>query len=200
MIENNPAYRVGNIGRGPGPARRPALFALAIVAALGGGLLADVAPAAAALPGLEVVSATIPATNSQSQSVTVSCPAGTKLISAAGFITGGFGSVAMDEIYPDAVNDSVQVTAKETDPYGGNWHPTAVATCSPPIPGLTWVSQVSPANAADKSATATCPANTKLVGTGGSLRNGFGEVVITSIAPQNGGAGVPADSVTVAAN
>ena len=181
------------------PSRRWSRLTVAVIAGLGGGLLTGVGPAAAAVPGLVSVDATLNPSSSQSQSVTVACPAGTKLINAGGYITDGAGSVAMDDIFPNSTNDSVTVTGKETDPYGAAWRPTAVATCAPALPGLTWIHEASPPSAVDKSVTATCPDGTTLVGTGATIEDGFGEVLITTIAPQNGGVGVAADAVTVEA-
>jgi hypothetical protein len=184
------------------PPRRRAAMLVAVVAVLGGGLLTSAIPAAAAVPGLESVSATLVASANQSQSVTVNCPPGKELISAGGYITGGLGSVAMDDVFPNEATDSVTVTGKETDPYGGAWRPTAVATCAPALPGLEWIQAQSPNDSSDKSVEASCPAGKTLVGIGYTIENGFGEVVVKSIAPQSalgGGGGPAATSVIVEA-
>lgn len=139
------------------PPRRWAALAVAVVAGLGGGLLTGASPAAASVPGLEAVDATLVASSNRSQSVTVDCPPGTKLINAGGYITGGAGSVAMDDIFPDPATDSVTVTGKETDAYAANWRPTAVATCAPALPGLVWIQATSLNNSSNKFATADCP-------------------------------------------
>jgi hypothetical protein len=173
--------------------------ALVAVAAVAGGLVAP-GSAAAAVPGLEAVDATLVASSKKSQSVTVQCPPNKVLINASGYITGGVGAVTLDDIFPDPTTQSVTVTGKETDPYAGNWRPTAVATCSDPLPGLVWEDETSLRSSSDKSVTVECPDETVLVGTGATVQDGSGEVLITSIAPQNGGPSVPADAVTVVAS
>jgi hypothetical protein len=59
--------------------------------------------------------------------------------------------------------------------------PTAEAS------SIAWtrVSRTSPSTSATKSVTATCPAGLDLIGTGGRVTNGDGEVVVTDIVPNS---------------
>jgi hypothetical protein len=202
MIINDSSIDVERSRTGRVPPRRRAAMVVAAVAVLGGGLLTSASPAAAAVPGLEAVSATLVASSNPGQSVTVSCPPGKKLISAGGYITGGLGSVAMDDIFPNQATDSVTVTGKETDPYASSWRPTAVATCAPALPGLEWIQAQSPNNSSDKDVEASCPAGKQLVGSGYTIENGSGEVLVKTDAPQSalgGGGGPAATSIIVGA-
>jgi hypothetical protein len=202
MINKDPSIHLGRNRIDRVPRRRWAALTVAVVTGLGAAVLAGVGPAAAAVPGLEAVDNTLAATSNRSQSVTVSCPAGKKLINASGYITGGAGSVAMDDIFPDPATDSVTVTGKEVDNYAAAWRPTAVATCAPALPGLVWVQATSASTSSDKSVNAACPAGKQLLGSGATILNGFGEVILDSIVPQTaagGGGGAAAISVTVSA-
>jgi hypothetical protein len=181
--------------------RRGAALVFAVLAGVGGGSVATAGPAAAAVPGLSAVSVSGTPSTDPRQSVTVTCPGNTVLISAAGYLTGAVGAATVDDIFPDPAARSVTVTGSVTDPpFAGSWSPTAVAYCSDPLPGLVWVEEQSAYNSVDKSVTATCPVGKKLVGNGASVHNGYGEVLLTGIVPKNGGAGVAADSVTVVAS
>lgn len=176
--------------------------ALAVVAVVGvtGGSVTAVGPAAAAVSGLEAVSATLVASNDPVQTVTVTCPSGTELVSAAGSVYGGTGDVAIDDVFPDVARNRVTVTAMATDPpYATAWRPTAVAYCADDMPGLEWVDVRSAYDPQDKSVTATCPSNKKLVGTGWSTEDAMGNVLITGVVPKNGDTTHAADSVTVIA-
>jgi hypothetical protein len=206
MTTNDPTFNVLPRRIGRFRHRRWAAIVVAALTGLTGGSIAAVAPvavgpAAAAVPGLVAVDATLASSIDPVQSVTVSCPGNKKLISAGGYITGGVGAVTIDDIYPNPAENSVTVTGMETDPpFGVAWRPTAVATCADDVPGLEWVDARSPYNSVDKSVTATCPSGKKLVGVGATAEDAGGNVLITGITPKNGGPGVAADSVTVTAH
>jgi hypothetical protein len=184
----------------PAVRRRWTALTAAVVIGATGGAVAVVGPAAAAVPGLEAVSATLVASIDQVQSVTVSCPPGKQLISAGGYITGGAGAVTMDDLYPDPSANTVTVTGVVTDPlYGNPWRPTAVAYCANFITDLEWIDVRSPYDSANKFVTATCPSGKFLVGAGWSTEDAGGNVLVTGLVPKNGGSNVGADSVTVSA-
>ena len=175
------------------------------VLVLAGSATAGWAPgpaSAVALPtitGVVKVEAPSPNNSATAKSVTVTCPAGKRLINAGGYSVGDEGNVGLDDIYPDLTTNSVTVSGKETDPLDTNWWVSAVATCADEPAGLELEVAVSPLSSFYvKTAVATCPGNKTLVGAGGSLEGGAGEAILDSIVP-DGGVGVAATSVTVQA-
>jgi hypothetical protein len=176
--------------------RTAALVSLALVAGLLGPLLLAATPAYAALAGV-VRASRSSADDSNNKSVTVSCPFGTKVLNAGGYIDGGNGSVLMDDIFPNEALTSVTVTGLETDqPMNTAWTVNAYATCAPEPAGLEWNWQQSATNATDKSVTVGCTGNRTLLGTGATIEGGAGNVVIDEIKP-NGAYGDVSTSVTV---
>jgi hypothetical protein len=162
-----------------------------------GSALAAVLPTAgaqAAVPGLVQVQAASP-NNSVGKSVTVSCPAGQRVVDAGGYITGaGPDDIALDDVTPNAgAVGSVTASAYETDGTGANWRVHAVAECANPLPGQVRVFNTSPNNSANKSVTVTCPAGTNVIGVGLQTDRGLGDVIIDRVAPNAG-----LTSVTVA--
>jgi hypothetical protein len=164
-------------------------------------LVTPVGPALAAVPGGMVqVAAVSPFNANQSKSITVFCPAGDVVIGTGSSIFNGGGQVAIEAVVPDIGLTSVTVTAKAADVYNVNWEVTAYAHCVPPLPGQVRVmvtnlsSSISP-----QVVVANCPAGTAATGIGYDIGNGFGEVLINQVV-LNGGAGVPADQVTVTAH
>lgn len=117
------------------------------------------------------------------KSVTARCPVGTQLTGASGQITGATGNVVMDDLRPNGnPPNGVTVTGAEIDPEA-SWSATAIALCANPLPGLERVSATSASNSSNKSVTATCSAGKKLVGLGGEISGGSGEVVIDDYTP-----------------
>ena len=154
-----------------------------------GSTLAVVLPAVgarAAVPGLVQVQAASP-NNSVGKSVTVSCPAGQRVVDAGGYITGaGPNDIALDDVTPNAGLGSVTASAYETDGTGANWRVHAVAECANPLAGQVRVFNTSPNNSADKSVTVTCPAGTNVIGVGLQTDRGLGDVIIGRVAPNAG--------------
>ena len=186
----------GRTGRGH-PTRRAAALAAAALAGLTVSVV--VASPASALPIAGVVRAELESANDATspKSVTATCPAGTKVINAGGYISTGNGDVAMDDIFPNDLLTTVTVTAKETDPVGTNWRVKAFATCATEPAGLEWIWEESEEDSDDvKSVTAQCSEGKTLLGTGATIRGGLGEVVVDEIKP-NGGPGVAGTQVTV---
>jgi hypothetical protein len=58
------------------------------------------------------------------------------------------------------------------------------APASAAVPGLVRVEAVSASNSSNKSVTAECPAGTVVIGTGGGINAGNGDVILTSLAPR----------------
>ncbi|HEU5156635.1 MAG TPA: hypothetical protein VFU43_06525 [Streptosporangiaceae bacterium] len=137
-------------------------------------------PASAAVPGLQIVSATSP-TNSNAKSITATCPAGKAVVGAGAQLTGGLGDVVIDDLRPTAT--TVTATGFENGAVARNWNVRAFAICANPLPGLQIVSATSPSNSNAKSITATCPAGKAVVGAGALLNGGLGDVVIDEIVP-----------------
>lgn len=184
--------------------RTPMRWAAVLVVAMSASAWWAPGPAAAvplpAITGLVKVEAPSANNSAMAKGVTVTCPAGKRLINAGGYIVGGGGKVGMDDIYPDLVANSVTVTGKETDALDTNWWVSAVATCADEPAGLELIWQESGLtdSFSFKSVTARCSTGKTLLGTGATIEGGAGEVVLDAVAP-NGGTGSPATSVTVQA-
>jgi hypothetical protein len=63
------------------------------------------------------------------------------------------------------------------------WRVTAFAVCANPLPGLTLVSALSPADSLDKSVDVTCPAGTRIHSTGLDLVGALGDGLVIAIFP-----------------
>jgi hypothetical protein len=177
-----------------------ALVSGAAMATGAGGPASASSSALLPLTGVVKVQAESPYNSAPAKSVPVECPNGKKVINASGFIAGGVGSVAMDDIYPNDALTQVMVTGKETDPYTSDWSVTVSATCADEPLGLERIYEESVTDTdPSKTLGAACSANKTLLGTGASIVGGQGEVVIDEIVP-NGGLGNPADEVKVIAH
>jgi hypothetical protein len=87
-------------------------------------------------------------------------------------------------LFPNAALTSVQVNASEDDDgFDGSWSLTAYAICANPPPGLALVSASSAPSSSFKGATATCPSSKNLLGTGGLVLGGEGQIVIDDLRP-----------------
>jgi hypothetical protein len=122
------------------------------------------------------------------------CPAGKQVTGGGGDITGGGGQVLIDELVPSATSVGVIGEEDETGT-SSNWVLRAYAICATPLPGLEVVSNVSPSNSSGKNVTAPCPAGKRVVGAGGELTNGAGQVVLDDVAPNAALTGVTATGV-----
>jgi hypothetical protein len=182
-----------------GSASRRLVVTVGVLTLSTAALVTAASPAAAVVPGgMTSVSVVSAFDSTQSKSAVATCPAGQNVIGTGATLAAG-GDVAIEAIVPDLGLTSVTVTAKEADPYAGNWSVTAYAQCAPPLPGQVRVmvnnlaSSVSP-----RAITANCPAGTTALGIGYDVGNGFGEVLVNQVVP-NGGPGVAANQVTVTA-
>jgi hypothetical protein len=173
------------------------IFRVSVIAglAVAAGLIA-VAPASAAVPGLQYVTVRTVTDSSVYKTVTVPCPAGLQVIGVGYELVGGLGSVVLDDFIPSTT--SVTVGAGEVvgpgEPSDGttqSWSIKATAVCANPPPGLQIVSQTSsfgPGGA--RQVFADCPVGKRVIGAGASLSNGFGQISIRGLSI--------ADSFTVA--
>lgn len=103
-------------------------FALGLPLALATSTIAFASPAAALSVRQEATTSPL---TSQSKSVTVPCPAGTRVTGAGGRIDGAAGQVVLDDVRPSADLTSVTVNALE-DETGttAGWTVTAIAMCT----------------------------------------------------------------------
>jgi hypothetical protein len=138
---------------------------------------------AAPPPGLQRIAATS-ASNSTNKGVTATCPTGKKVLGAAGQITPATGQVSLAAIRPNSTLTSVTVIgAEDGTGFGGSWSVTAYAICANPPAGLQRIVATSASNSSAKDATATCPAGKGVVGTGGEITGGAGQVTLEILAP-----------------
>jgi hypothetical protein len=157
---------------------------LTAFAAVAVGLMAQASPASAALPNRETVAASS-ASNSLDKGVTVTCPAGKRVVGSGadiGGIPAGSGAVVLDDVIPT----STTVTAYAYEVENGtsaSWAIRAWAVCGNPNGSMTTSSNVSATNSLSKDVTVTCPAGKVVLGTGASITGGRGEVVIDEIIP-----------------
>jgi hypothetical protein len=163
---------------------------------------------ASPLPGLVRISAASSDQQSEDfKAVNAVCPEGKAMV-GTGFLIGpgfGIGGVTVDRVYPlgfefgDPVSFGVQVHAAETDAYTGNWNVTAYAICATQPAGLGVYRAVSADNSDNgRTATAQCPLDNRLLGTGVSFHGPSGQIVLDDFVP-NGGPTTAPTSVRVTA-
>jgi hypothetical protein len=138
-------------------------------------------------PALERVSAAS-ASNSANKAVTATCPSGKRLLGAGVEIDGGGGQAAPNDVIPGSALKGVTVQGLEDENGTAvNWRARAYAICAHPVAGLERVVASSPTDSSStKGATAACPAGKQVVGAGGELGGGGGEVVLDDLTPQPG--------------
>jgi hypothetical protein len=129
--------------------------------------------------------------DSSAKNQAVSCPAGKQVTGGGGDITGGGGQVVLDELRPFATGFRVTAFEDETG-ISSNWFLRAYAICATPLPGQELVFAASPSTSSTKSVTAACPPGKRLIGAGGDVNAGSGEVMLTGIAPNPALTGVTA--------
>jgi hypothetical protein len=113
--------------------------------------------------------------NSADKTVSVSCPAGTKVVGAGGSVTGE--RTTITRVRPSADLSSVEVAAVE---HGAgtsqSWTVLVRANCAPG--SFTLVSK-----SGAKKSEATCPGNQKSLGVAGEIENWVSGVHLTKVAP-----------------
>jgi hypothetical protein len=136
-------------------------------------------------PGLKRIPATSP-TNSTNKTVTVTCPAGKRLLGAGADISGGGREVVVQDIRVDSLTSVTAQGVEDQDGTASDWLVSAYAICSNPVHLLERVVATSPSNSLKaKSATATCPAGKRVVGGGGEVGGIGGQVVLGHIRPSD---------------
>lgn len=168
-----------------------------------GALVATASPAAAAVPGHELVNRSSGTNSNDFRRVTASCPSGKVLIGTGYRVTGAAGEVVVDDVLPNGTTTtaptSVRVDAYEADGFDGNWTLHAEAVCAN-VAGAVRVAATRPGNSNDFHDTppATCPSGKTLTGTGFEMDGAFGEAVVDDLRP-NGSATTAPTSVTAGA-
>ena len=139
------------------------------------------------LPGRQVVSAASALTSSSQRSISVDCPAGKQVVGGGGRVGGGQGDVLLTEVEPDAELTRIRARAFEKNGgFSGNWQVYAYAVCATPPEGLELVSVLEWAESdTSLTVTATCPAEKYLLGAGGKINIGSGNVVLDDLRPNS---------------
>jgi hypothetical protein len=146
---------------------------------------ANVGTASAAMVGIERPSANSPS-NSSDKGVTVTCPPGKRLTGGGGEIVGGGDGVALNDVIPNPELTAVTINGVEEQAgFATNWTVRGLALCAIPPPGLERIVATSPNDSANKTVTATCPAGKRLLGAGGEVSGGGGEVVLEDVRVPN---------------
>jgi hypothetical protein len=160
------------------------------------GLNVLVAGPAAAIPGLNNVTASSVVDSNVFKSVTATCPIGQRVIGGGARLTLATGEVSITRMAPNATATGYDAQAYEDfDGFAGVWGLTVIAICAPTPPGYSIATAASPMGSpATASVVATCPAGTQVLGTGGAVIPGRGVVLLTGIIPSPG---VGPTSVTV---
>jgi hypothetical protein len=153
----------------------------------GAAVLVGVAtPANASPAGLVVVTGTSQNNSIDFKTVAAICPAGKKVIGggvAALAISGA--SLVVTQAYPDGVGNQYIVAAWEDENRTSvNWQLTAYAICVDPLIGLEYVS--TPVHTNVSGTWAFCPSGKVLVGMGGQVIGGNGEVALVGVFPVAG--------------
>jgi hypothetical protein len=155
---------------------------------------------AAAPPGREIVRATSARNSEKTKGVSVSCPFGKTLLGPTARVNGGSGHVILDDFTPTADRKAVVLRAFE-DSFGTSedWSLTVGAICvsGDPLEVERIVADSAVNSDLIKTVNAKCSLGKTLLGVGGEISGGSGDVSFTAISPGDGG--VADQSVNVAA-
>ena len=137
--------------------------------------------ASAAVTNLELVHS-----SEQEAPATATCPPGKRVLGGTGYLeanTSG-GQVTFRNIRPNPELTAVHVQGLEDENGAASTVFThAHAFCATPPPGLERVVVASASTSANKSVTAPCPAGKALLGAGGEIAGGAGQVAVDDIKP-----------------
>ena len=144
--------------------------------------------ASAVVPGLTVTGG-FGTFNSNNKTLTTECPTGQQVVSGWGSQSGSVDQtlpqVDVDRIVPNAALTSVTIAGVEGE--GGQSSDWAVQTtvwCANQLPGLERVAATSASNSGSaKAVVATCPAAKRVVGVGGEITGGGGQVILDDVVP-----------------
>ncbi|WP_020390819.1 hypothetical protein [Kribbella catacumbae] len=140
--------------------------------------------AQAKVPGLIYLSASTMVDSIVYKSVRVACPVGTRVVGGFFALEGADGAVVLDDFIPSAT-DLLVGAGEIVEPGTGNggtefsWKITATVACASTLANYVLITSTSAfGQGAARAATARCPSETRLVGGGASLSNGWGHVSI----------------------
>lgn len=134
------------------------------------------------IPGMVIVERTSTTTSNQYNSVAADCTGGNVLLGTGYRINNGLGQVGIDDL---TVTSSTRLSAwayEDGSGFSGTWSLTGFAVCAPPPAGLVIVSKVG-ADHSDyvRSLTAKCPEGKEILGGGGQVDGGAGQVIIEDL-------------------
>ena len=149
------------------------------------------APAAADPPGL-VLSATTSVLNSNDKTLFSGCPAGTVVSGGGGYLTAPAaphqGLVALDRLEPLGNGSGFVAAMKEVglapDPDPLAWALTTDALCVTAPAGYQVVSHTEPVE--HQISSVVCPSQKHVIGVGGRINNGQGNVILDYLVPNAG--------------
>jgi hypothetical protein len=142
------------------------------------------APAAADPPGLVVEAETSNPTSSN-KATKADCPAGTVVTGGGAYLTAPNSPLGLASIYrmePAFDGTGFWVGTQEVAPIAGDWRHTAIAVCAPEPPGYEIVSQIG-GNQVQYVTTPTCGAGRSVIGVGGRINSGTGQVTLEDVTP-----------------
>jgi hypothetical protein len=173
-----------------------AAMAAALLAALAGAAIGSATPAlASTVPVATVVGPNSPFDSTAEKTTIAQCPAGQRVLGGGVRVNLGDDHIIVTREEPvhalDTGQDSFVVSAVEDGVGTPNaWALQAYAVCSPPVPGMVLVSKIGPTDSQGfQGVSASCPANTFVLGAGGRILDGQGRVgLVTQV---NGSATFP---------
>jgi hypothetical protein len=135
--------------------------------------------------GLEYQSFSSTSNSEEFRSVTATCSAGKKVISAGARISNGDGQVFLDDMAPNGLLTSVTATAYEDQSgYAGNWSLSAYAVCANPLPGHEFRTATAvPNDSNDNVIGVSCPGAKKVHGLGAKMNGAVGQAFHAGIYP-----------------
>ena len=148
-------------------------------------LLAAQGVCTTAIAGQEVVGVESLADSTAEKSVTAACPAGKRVIGGGGAI--GTSDFAVQRILtgvtPNSTLTTVTATGHEDEAgYSQDWTVVAYAVCAAAPAGLQRVTATSPLGSDEFSqASVNCPAGKHILGIGGTINGGEGQVLIDDL-------------------
>jgi hypothetical protein len=124
------------------------------------------------LPGYAILPSTSGAASSNSPQSTISFCIGQTQVGFGGRVNGGAGQVHLTNLIRDTNGDiafTLIAAQEDVNGFAGTWNVTGYAVCANTPTNLTPVTASSPASSANKSATVSCPAGTRVHSAGGQL-------------------------------
>ncbi|GAA2370080.1 hypothetical protein [Dactylosporangium salmoneum] len=133
--------------------------------------------------GYQIVPSTSTTTSDQYNSVAADCPSTQNLLGMGFAINGGNGEVGIDDVKATSATRATGWAFEDRTGYSGLWSLTMYAICSDALPGYEIVGVQGPDQSANSATeTATCAiAGNKIIGGGGQIDGGLGEVVLDDL-------------------